>query len=197
MPQFILEGRDHAARAESAFVLGFIEAMFFTESGDVDMDSWFETDEEERTSGGQLPSDAGYTDLHPDSLAKIRADCEAWQSANADLLSAAYAIGYDETYAGRDYWFTRNGHGVGFTDRAVLECDDSEYERLTALIMRHAAKGEEPDDSKWQAAFDERARLTCESLGDKLSKAARNSEVHCFFGDHVAHGDARFVHVEL
>lgn len=197
MPEFVMEGRDHAARTESAFVLGFIEAMFFTESAHVDSSDWFETDEEERTRDGSLPCDVGYTDIHPDSLDAIRADCEAWQTANAALLSQAYATGYDEAQAGRDYWFTRNGHGVGFWDRGELKCDDSEYVRLTNLIMHHAAAGDEPDDSKWQAAFDERARLTCESLGDKLSKAAGRSEVNPFFGQHVTHGDAPFVHVDL
>lgn len=123
MPEFVMEGRDHAARAESDFVLGFIEAMFFTETGHVDSESWFATDPEERTRGGQLPSDAGYTDLHPDSLAAIRADCMAWQKANAKLLRRAYArvSGYDETQAGCDYWFTRNDHGVGFWARSELE----------------------------------------------------------------------------
>lgn len=159
MPQFILEGRDHAARAESEFVFGFIEAMFFTESGDVDMDSWLETDEEERTQGGQLPSDCGYGELHPDSLAKIRADCEAWQKANAKLLRRAYKrAGYNEAQAGRDYWFTRNGHGVGFWDRAQLESH---------------------------------------GLGAALSEAAGRSEVHAFFGGHVTHGEAPFVHVAM
>lgn len=202
MPQFILEGRDNAARAESAFVLGFIEAMFFTEGSPAfHAHEWFSDEckeaQEEGQADGTLPGDVGYDDLHPDSLALIQADCEEWQAANAELLKLAYARGYDETQAGRDYWFTRNGHGVGFTDRAELECDDSEYERLTALIMHHAAKGDEPDDSKWQAAFDERARLTCESLGDKLSKAAGRSEVNPFFGGHSTHGDAPFVHVDL
>lgn len=158
MPEFILEGRDHAARAESDFVLGFIEAMFFTETGHVPISEWFETEEEERTSDGQLPSDCGYGELHPDSLAAIRADCEAWQAANAELLQQAYSRGYDESQAGRDYWFTRNGHGVGFWDRAELDVDD---------------------------------------LGKKLSDACRYNEVHPFFGGHVTHGDAPFVHVDL
>ena len=121
MPEFIMEGRDHAARAESDFVLGFIEAMFFTETGHVDSESWLNADPEERTSDGRLPSDVGYTDLHPDSLEKIRTDCGVWQILNMGILERAYATGYDETQAGRDYWFTRNGHGVGFWDRPELK----------------------------------------------------------------------------
>lgn len=184
MPQFIMEGRDHAARAESQFVLGFIEAMFFTETASTPMAEWFETDEDERNSDGQVPNDCGYSELDADSLAAIRADCEAWQAANADLLRQAYERpGYDEAQAGRDYWFTRNGHGVGYWDRKELDRDDSEYERLTALIMNHAAAGDEPDDSKWQAAFDERARLPGESLGERLANACRYREVSLFYGE--------------
>jgi hypothetical protein len=135
MPEFVLEGRDHAARAESDFILGFIEALFFTETGHVDSDDWHATDSEERESDGALPSDAGYTDLHPDSLAAIRADCEKWQTANAALLSEAYETGYDESQAGRDYWFTRNGHGVGFWDREELNgVTDSEGETIGARL---------------------------------------------------------------
>lgn len=211
MPQFILNGRDHAARAESAFVLGFIEAMFFTETSPAfDSEDWF-TDEckearEQGRADGELPGDVGYTDLHPDALAAIRADCEAWQEANAELLERAYNAhwqaaalaegfsrvphsglfnaplghgwriadfeswqelceteriepgpAYDETQAGRDYWFTRNGHGVGFWDREQLRVDD---------------------------------------IGAQLTKASEYKEAHPFFGNHVTHGDKPFVHID-
>lgn len=130
MPEFVMESRDHAVRAESAFVLGFIEAMFFTESSPVYMsDEWFSDECKEAQAEGQadgtLPGDVGYTDLHPDSLAAIRADCEAWQAANADLLESAYVTGYEEVQAGRDYWFSRNGHGVGFWDRGLGDLGDA------------------------------------------------------------------------
>lgn len=121
MPEFVMEGRDHCARAESDFVLGFIEAMFFTETGHISAADWFETEESERYQDGQLPSDVGYCDLHPDSLAKIRLICERWQFDNANLLQAAYKRDYDATQAGRDYWFTGNGHGVGFLNRKELK----------------------------------------------------------------------------
>lgn len=164
MPEFVMEGRDHAARAETPFVQGFIEALFFTECSPAYMsDEWFTPDRiaasESGQADGELPGDVGYCDLHPDSLAAIRADCEAWQAANAGLLEQAYARpGYDEAQAGRDYWFTRNGHGVGFWDRDQLKA---------------------------------------ESLGQLLSDAAGRNEVNPFFGGHVTHGNAPFVHVDL
>lgn len=200
MPKFVMENRDQCARTESEFVLGFIEAMLFTETSPAfDSDEWFSDEcrdaQEQGQADGTLPGDVGYCDIHPDSLAAIRADCEAWQAANADLLrQACDRPGYDMAQAGRDYWFTRNGHGVGFWSRAELESDDSEYERLTALIMHHAAAGDDPDDSKWQAAFDARARLSTESLGELLSAAAGRREINPFYGNH---GDAHFVHVDI
>ena len=182
MPEFVMEGRDHAARAESDFVLGFIEAMFFTEVGHVAAEDWFSTDPEERTKDGSLPCDVGYADLHPDSLAAIRADCAAWQKKHAGLLyfACGFMSGYDETQAGRDYWFTRNGHGVGFWDREELRRD---------MARR-------PDGTLTDTGEDEGLPFLA-SLGDMLADAARYNEAHLFFGDHVDHGDAPFVHVDL
>lgn len=160
MPEFILEGRDHAARQESEFVLGFIEAMFFTESAPgITSAEWFRVPKYIRNYEGQLPCDVGYTDLHPDSLVKIRAICEAWQRKNASLLDQAYWRGYELAQAGRDFWFTGNGHGVGFSDRDELRADD---------------------------------------LGEKLDNAAlyHLENYHAFFGDHVTHGSAPFVHFD-
>jgi hypothetical protein len=39
--------------------------------------------------------------------------CRSFQEANAELLAKAG----DEEQNGRDFWFSRNGHGVGFFDR--------------------------------------------------------------------------------
>lgn len=120
MSEFVFEGRDHTARNESPFVLGFIEAMFFTECGHVPASEWLNVDPDEKAIDGELPADVGYIDLSPESLAAIRAECETWQSENESLLALAYGRDYEAIQAGRDYWFTRNGHGVGFWDRECL-----------------------------------------------------------------------------
>lgn len=190
MPKFIMEGRDHAARAESDFVLGFIEAMFFTERAAplYTKGNWFSRKTQkavaEGEAGGSLPYDAGYSDIHPDSLAAIRADCEAWQAQHAALLSLAFepGTGYDETQAGGDYWFTRNGHGVGFWSREQLQID----------------VGKMPDGTLFSGVEAEEAGAKCIGvIGDLLSAACRHDEVNPFFGDHVTHGNAPFVHVDL
>lgn len=142
MPEFVREGRDHAARAESDFVLGFLEALFFTscDSG-TDSGAWFGDDvKADREAGylADLPCDVGYSDLHPDSLQAVRRFCEMWQEENAALLAEAYSRpGYDETQAGRDFLLTINGHGVGFWDRAELEA-----EGLGGRLSNAAGRGE-------------------------------------------------------
>jgi len=138
MPEFILDlgSPDHARafNALDSFTQGYIEALFFTdeerlceESGrdmpDVAID--LET-MESRFVGGDSP---GFADLAPDALAKIIADCAAFQTANSAMLERAYALGeaqmiYDEERAGRDFWYSRNGHGVGFWDRGLGEVGD-------------------------------------------------------------------------
>ncbi len=62
--------------------------------------------------------DAIYTvdDLAPDTVASMRADCEAFiDDQSADLE------GMDAAQAGHDFWLTRNGHGAGFWDRGLGE----------------------------------------------------------------------------
>lgn len=80
------------------------------------------------------PMDKNYSaaDLAPETVEKIRKDCERFQNENADVLSGA---DYDcrdycnEEMAGHDFWLTRNGHGAGFWDRDVL--DESVRDALT------------------------------------------------------------------
>lgn len=103
MPEFILDhgDKESAARfnALDYFTQGYIEAMFFTEA----------SAPEDECFGATV------ADLSPEAWEKIKADCKAFQEANAATLEAVFRFVHDaDTRAGRDYWFTRNGHGVGF-----------------------------------------------------------------------------------
>lgn len=135
MPEFVLPGASEPAfRALDSFTQGYIEALFFTEE---------ERLCEEGNEGREMPevvintatmesrfqggNSYGVADLAPSALASIIADCAAFQTANAALLNEAYARDYDAEQAGRDFWFTRNGHGVGFDDRGLGDIG----ERLT------------------------------------------------------------------
>ena len=109
MPAFIMPIETTKAvmsfRALDTFAQGYVEAMFFTETGHMEDEDC---------------EDATFDDLSPEALATIASDCAAFQSANRALLEEAYGREYTEEQAGRDYWFTRNGHGVGFWDRREL-----------------------------------------------------------------------------
>ncbi len=79
------------------FTLAYIEAALWSSMDDAD------------DRGGE-PLDANYSlaDIAPDTLAKIEADCRAFQRDNAD------DIGTDFERAGHDFWLTRNHHGPAF-----------------------------------------------------------------------------------
>lgn len=177
MPEFILDhGTPEAAktfRALDSFTQGYIEAMFFTDEEQLCEESGREMPAvavdlatmETRFVGGDSP---GFGDLAPETLTKIIIDCQAFQSQNIQLLTQAYARDYDSEQAGRDFWFTRNGHGVGYWDRKALEPDSAEYEALTAEMVANR-----DNNTVWNAALAKRKILQSASIGERLSSAAR------------------------
>ena len=165
------------------FTRGYIEALFFTDSApSMESDEWRETEARgDEIPEGSFPADMGVNDLAPEALARIVADCEAFQRDAAPLLSLAYARNYDSAQAGRDFHYTRNGHGVGFWDRRELETDSrAEYERLTAVMV----STHKSDPDAWAAALKTRDALKAESLGEQLSALARKAGgLDSYWGD--------------
>lgn len=106
MPKFHSDAAIAAGAELDAFTAGYIEAIYFTETGDSEQpDSEIE--------------------MSAEAIATAVAACTEFQTANAGILAEAYArIGYDETRAGHDLWYTRNGHGVGYWSRDELEDGD-------------------------------------------------------------------------
>jgi hypothetical protein len=107
---------------------GYVEAMLFTETASGGyMSVWAEQgvqeDLEEGMLDGHIPSDSGWGDIHPETAERMQLDCFNFEVEARDLLTQAYARGYERAQAGRDFWFTRNGHGVGFWDRKELEAN--------------------------------------------------------------------------
>lgn len=135
MPEFIadtdgvVDGKDWDDL--DAFTRGYIECMLFTETcTGISMVDWLDPENVEDVAEGQadgsIPTDSGFGDIHPRTLATIIADCEAFQKEAAAILAPIYDRGdYDAVQAGRDFWFTRNGHGVGYWDRKELEKPDA------------------------------------------------------------------------
>lgn len=104
MPKFLMPvGTNLAAQRFirlDAFTRGYIEAMFFTSTGSAD-------DRELQY--------VTFADLAPETIRIILSHCEAFQDDNERLLDQACAFpDYNSLQAGRDFWFTRNRHGVGF-----------------------------------------------------------------------------------
>lgn len=103
VPQFAYVAFDDL----DSFTQAYIEAAFFTSDEEV--------------------GDKGYSDLTPETLASILADCNRFQSSeayltvreaedNEELGDLFEADGGVSSQAGHDFWLTRNGHGAGFWD---------------------------------------------------------------------------------
>jgi hypothetical protein len=109
MPEFIMEGKhDRAFRALDDFTQGYIEAAFFTCGNECGTLPGPDADE----NGEGDNREVGFEDLAPEALAAIMADCDSFRD-DAKIVAAIQA---DEAKAGRDFWYTRNGHGCGFWD---------------------------------------------------------------------------------
>ena len=97
------------------FLDGYLEALAFTDQ--------------------QADDECAGCELSPELLASAADDCERFQQLASILLERAYAAGYGADQAGRDLWFTRNGHGVGFWDRPQLAGDLADG--LCAIVTDH------------------------------------------------------------
>ena len=108
MPEFVLD-KEHREgmppfKSLPDFVQGYIEAMFFTD-----------TDEDD--DGCSIKPDSGYYHLSKDAMDGILADCNTFFETEGVITALEGSRSLEE--AGRDFWFTRNGHGVGYWDRDV------------------------------------------------------------------------------
>lgn len=75
---------------------------------------WSSTDDD----GAPLDDDHSVDDIGPETMAKMRADCEAFLTQAAPLLGE-----WSADQAGHDFWLTRNCHGSGFWDRGLKNGD--------------------------------------------------------------------------
>lgn len=102
MPEYHIPlGEQQTWQCLDAFTQGYWEAAFFTNQDEI--------------------GDLTFADVAKSAWEQAVEDCKKFQNDNRTLLIKAYAVaGYDEACAGRDFWFTRNGHGVGFWDRQPL-----------------------------------------------------------------------------
>lgn len=106
------EGVDlHKQYDDDSFLRGYIDALFFSE-------------EERFTEESGDETAFGIDDIDSKLAFQIYEDCKKFQEANAVDLEDV-----DLEKAGHDFWFTRNGHGVGFWDG---DYEEGKGERLTS-----------------------------------------------------------------
>ena len=125
MPQFHLND-DHAPKSYddlNDFAKGYIEAMFFTNEG---VDS--------ETHGDYYLNELGVSRLTKKSLVAIARDCARFWTENETDLKAALELvprsesfkyakeELTETRLGHLFLYSRQGHGVGFTDDGNADC---------------------------------------------------------------------------
>jgi len=110
-----------------ALTQGYIEALFFTESESLSHS------QQEADPDASAWVHKGFSDLDPESLVSIIADCAKFQASPAWVACrAAWSAmtdhesrlagfargggGVDDRVAGHDFWYTRTGAGCGFWD---------------------------------------------------------------------------------
>ena len=104
MPQFILNATGPSFATD--FVVGYVEAMFFTNCN---------SGHEDENKANEL----GTGQLTKESHARIEADCLdflARKMPNGETVAECIVrqSDYCEVQGGHDFWFTRQGHGVGY-----------------------------------------------------------------------------------
>lgn len=130
MPQFHSDAANTAGETLDAFTAAYIECIYFTDTGD-----------------NEQPSSE--IEMSAEAIEQAKADCAAFQAANAALLAEAYnRVGYDEARAGHDFWYTRNGHGVGYWDRDALDADSLGTRLSLAATAEGGCDSYEGDDGK-------------------------------------------------
>lgn len=111
------------------FLRGYLDAALFT------------TDENPPSGCDYVQSgraDDMYPSLPDYFIAQAKADCAKFEAENADLL----AVAGDDWQNGSDFWYTRNGHGVGFWDRGYEQTGD----RLTEAAHKFGTHDLCPDE---------------------------------------------------
>lgn len=81
------------------FTRGYVEAAL-----------WTSTHEKDGRDDVPMDRDFSATDVAPETLEVMAAECRVFQETNRPLF------GGRSSEAGHDFWMTRNGHGSGFWD---------------------------------------------------------------------------------
>lgn len=97
--------------AVSRILAGYICAALFSEN-----------DESDETGGQPFDRNYDESDIHPETRIAMRNDCRSFYADNGLLIGLSGMALED---VGINFWFDRQGHGVGFEDRADETDDDT------------------------------------------------------------------------
>jgi len=103
-----------------AFTTAYLTAALFTDDPNPGQGEFSERD------------DWSIACFETDAITQAVSDCERFQEYAGDLIAP------DLEHAGRDFWYTRNGHGCGFWDGDWPEADG---EKLTDIAKGFSESG--------------------------------------------------------
>ncbi|AIA64682.1 hypothetical protein HL10_gp152 [Cronobacter phage CR8] len=108
-----------------AFIAGYFEALYFAESAT-------------GNDGEEIDNLAGY-ELSATAKEEGEQACARFLDWHGEKVNLAIAGSddYDHTQAGRDFWFTRQGHGVGFWDRGLGMVGDDLSDAARSFGEKH------------------------------------------------------------
>lgn len=154
-----------------SFTQGYLEACFFTEHDPVHDKEAFRSRPARELGDpmssiedweGSIPKDASFGDLAPEALEAAMRDCATFQGSTAwanwrdyaDNGTFADVTKPNDTHAGRDFWYTRNGHGCGFWSRSSggdTPCGDGDWEEPHGTALTAACEAFDEVDVYWDA----------------------------------------------
>jgi hypothetical protein len=112
------------AKHLNAFIMGYFEALYFAETA--------------TNSDGEEVDNLAGVEMTDTAREECRQECAQFMDLAPLLLKAATLSGdYDHTQAGRDFWFSRQGHGVGFWDRGLGAIGDALHKVAEQFGEKH------------------------------------------------------------
>ncbi|MCK9355637.1 MAG: hypothetical protein M0R22_00590, partial [Dehalococcoidia bacterium] len=90
---------------------------------------WSSNDESDESGGEPFDTNYDASDLAPETLEKMRADCEDFFTKAAPILDTIEHLDYENV--AHNFWLTRNGHGAGFWDGDYPELQGDQLTELS------------------------------------------------------------------
>lgn len=109
----------------NAFIAGYFEALYFADCA--------------TNCDGETVENIDGVDMTDAAREECRQDCARFLDLAGGKVNLVIAGSddYDHTQAGRDFWFSRQGHGVGFWDRGLGLAGDNLHKVAQLFGEKH------------------------------------------------------------